>query len=199
MAKRPPRGEGITRQRILKAAIRRFGTRSFEDTSLRDIAADVGVDVAYVHRSYGSKEKLFLEAMEAASEHVDLTEVKRDSIASYLVRRILDEPRGKVISGISGFDILISSASSPHVSSFLSQRMQDEFFSPLAEKLQDKDGSRVAMMIALLLGFGTLRNFLKLPTVSALTPEYAEAILTQAIQQLIEITSAPEAKPDDER
>ncbi|QOG06566.1 helix-turn-helix transcriptional regulator [Aureimonas sp. OT7] len=198
MAKRPSRGEGLTRHRILEAAIRRFGTRSFDDVSLRDIAADVAVDVAYVHRSYGSKEKLFLEALEAASEEMNFSDLAPQDLPAYLVQRIFDQPRGKLVAEINAFDILISSASSPHVSSFLAQRMQDEFFNPLAEKLQDRDGSRVAMMIALLLGFGVLRDFLKLPMVTAMGDAQAEAVLTQSIRQVLNTSGASEAEPIDE-
>ena len=60
-----PTPEDTTRERILKAALLRFSTHSYEETGLRDIASDVGVDMAYVHRSFGSKEKLFREAVKA--------------------------------------------------------------------------------------------------------------------------------------
>ena len=60
-----PTAEDTTRERILKAAMLRFSTYSYEETGLRDIATDVGVDTAYVHRSFGSKEKLFREAVDA--------------------------------------------------------------------------------------------------------------------------------------
>jgi len=61
-----------TRERILEAAIRQFSRRSYEQTGLRDIATDVGVDVAYVHRCFGSKENLFAEALRAAigADHI---------------------------------------------------------------------------------------------------------------------------------
>jgi len=45
-----------TVDRILAAAVKRFATNSYEATGLRDIASDAGVDVAYVHRRFGSKE-----------------------------------------------------------------------------------------------------------------------------------------------
>jgi AcrR family transcriptional regulator len=40
----------------------RFTRTSYEQTGLRDIAADVGIDVAYVHRCFGSKKRLFAKA-----------------------------------------------------------------------------------------------------------------------------------------
>lgn len=44
-----------TRDRILNAAILRFARSSYESVGLRDIAADAGVDVAYVHRLFWFK------------------------------------------------------------------------------------------------------------------------------------------------
>src|ERR1700738_1364837 len=60
-----------TRDRILNAAIERFTRTSYEQTGLRDIAADVGIDVAYVHRCFGSKKRLFAEAVRAAMQPAD--------------------------------------------------------------------------------------------------------------------------------
>ena len=64
---RERRSGEATRQRILATAIARFAQGSYEEVKLRDIAADVGVDVALVHRSFGSKEQLFAAVLSAAS------------------------------------------------------------------------------------------------------------------------------------
>jgi AcrR family transcriptional regulator len=48
-----------TRERILSAAIRRFGERGLDGTTLRQIAADAGVTFATVHHYFGSKAALF--------------------------------------------------------------------------------------------------------------------------------------------
>ncbi|WP_018267634.1 TetR/AcrR family transcriptional regulator [Methylosinus sp. LW4] len=62
------RGGEKTRERILQAALARFGSASYEDVKLRDIAAEFGVDVALVHRAFGSKEQLFAAALTASGE-----------------------------------------------------------------------------------------------------------------------------------
>ncbi|MFD2029247.1 helix-turn-helix domain-containing protein [Ancylobacter dichloromethanicus] len=67
MARSTARAAAAKREQILEAAILRFARQSYEDTSLRAIAADVGVDVAHVHRSFGSKELLFAEAIRATT------------------------------------------------------------------------------------------------------------------------------------
>ena len=53
-----------TRADILAAARARFGAEGYERTTLRGVAADVGVDPALVIRYFGSKQDLFAAAAE---------------------------------------------------------------------------------------------------------------------------------------
>jgi AcrR family transcriptional regulator len=64
--KRTGRRPGPTRTRaaILDAARRAFAERGYEAVSIRAVARDAGVDPALVHRFHGSKESLFVAAME---------------------------------------------------------------------------------------------------------------------------------------
>jgi AcrR family transcriptional regulator len=57
-------GSGDTRGDILAAARAAFGERGFEGATIRDIAARAGVDPALVHHYFGSKQQLFVAAME---------------------------------------------------------------------------------------------------------------------------------------
>src|SRR2546427_11736646 len=52
-----------TRAALLTAARFRFARDGYEATNLRDIAADVGVNVSLVSRYFGSKEGLFQTAI----------------------------------------------------------------------------------------------------------------------------------------
>ena len=60
---RPP-GSSDRRGRILAAARATFGERGFEAGTIRDIALRAEVDPALVHHYFGSKQRLFLAAME---------------------------------------------------------------------------------------------------------------------------------------
>jgi len=65
---RAPRGRRPgapdTKAVILAAARERFATSGFARTSVRAIAADAGVDPALVHHYFGTKDDLFLAALE---------------------------------------------------------------------------------------------------------------------------------------
>ncbi len=56
-------GESKTRSAILVAARRLFADQGYDGASIRDIAAQAGVDPALVHHFYGNKEALFTAAM----------------------------------------------------------------------------------------------------------------------------------------
>jgi AcrR family transcriptional regulator len=65
-ARRTGRRPGPTRTRgaILDAARAAFAARGYDAVSVRSVACDAGVDPALVHRFFGSKEQLFVAAME---------------------------------------------------------------------------------------------------------------------------------------
>jgi TetR/AcrR family transcriptional regulator len=62
-----------TRERILDAALDRFGTRGYEATSLDDIADDVGVAKQTVLYWFPSKDELLAAVIERSAEDLALT------------------------------------------------------------------------------------------------------------------------------
>ena len=58
-------GNQDTRASILEAARQIFAERGFDKASIRAIATEAKVDPALVHHYFGTKDKLFLEAMSA--------------------------------------------------------------------------------------------------------------------------------------
>ncbi|MEJ5301656.1 MAG: TetR/AcrR family transcriptional regulator [Thermodesulforhabdaceae bacterium] len=60
---------------ILDAAERVFGSKSFKDVGMRDIAKELGVSVGALYRYFPDKQSLFVEAfMRGAKELIELTE-----------------------------------------------------------------------------------------------------------------------------
>jgi AcrR family transcriptional regulator len=57
-------GRPDTRAAILGAARARFAAHGFGGTTIRAVAADAGVDAALVHHYFGSKDDLFVAALE---------------------------------------------------------------------------------------------------------------------------------------
>jgi AcrR family transcriptional regulator len=65
-------GNPDTREAVLAAARTAFAERGFDGASIRQIATDAGVDPALVHHYFGSKDKLFLAAVEAPADPEEL-------------------------------------------------------------------------------------------------------------------------------
>jgi AcrR family transcriptional regulator len=57
---------------VLGAARRAFAERGFDGATIRGIAADAGVDPALVHHYFGTKDALFLAAVEAPADPGEL-------------------------------------------------------------------------------------------------------------------------------
>jgi AcrR family transcriptional regulator len=77
-------GTRDTRGRILDAARAAFGERGFDGATMRDVAARAEVDPALVHHYFGTKQQLFVAAMEMP---VDF---------AVLVPRLIDGPEDRV-------------------------------------------------------------------------------------------------------
>jgi AcrR family transcriptional regulator len=65
-------GASDTRERILAAARERFAGVGYDRTRVRDVASDAGVDSALVHYFFGTKDGLFVAAMELPFRPADV-------------------------------------------------------------------------------------------------------------------------------
>src|SRR5882672_5074659 len=87
MASPRTRNATQTRSDILTAARLRFGSDGYERTTLRAVAADVGVDPALVIRYFGSKQELFAAAVDFEIDLPDLSDVDPAEVAGILLPR----------------------------------------------------------------------------------------------------------------
>src|SRR3954451_231937 len=71
---------------ILAAARSRFGAEGYERTTLRAVAADVGVDPALVIRYFGSKQDLFAAAADFTIDLPDLSGMNTADMAEALLK-----------------------------------------------------------------------------------------------------------------
>jgi AcrR family transcriptional regulator len=155
------RSGNLTRQRILRAAMARFERVSYEEVGLRDIALDVGVDVALVHRSFGSKEQLFAEAFKAAIRSEHLLAPKKTELGAALARNIFERDNDTASGHGDALQIFVHSLSSPQAREVLRGFVLRDFIGPLAAKLDDSAPQRAALMTACLVGVSILRDVLQ--------------------------------------
>lgn len=159
MGKKPGLSSTIsTRERILAAATRRFASQSYDQTGLRDIAADAGVDVAYVHRSFGSKQQLFAEVIRSAARadhHLD--DLSRDLVA-VLTHRALARTDAVSFRDMDPLSIAVHSLSCPEAIEVHHEFVVNDLIEPLARHLDGPGKHRAALMVAFMTGFSILKN-----------------------------------------
>lgn len=186
MRRHPAQQRAITtRDRILRAAIVRFSRHSYEATGLRDIAADVGIDVAYVHRCFGSKEQLFARAIEATMKPDRLLRGTADNLADMLARHIFARDGTPARDEVGPLDIIIRSLSSPEASGVLRNLMLNDLINPLAKKLDQPASGRAALIVALLAGVGILRNVLRVAPLLEAKDGDLEGLIASALESMM--------------
>lgn len=127
-----------TRGRILAAAMTRFARFGYEGTSLRDISADAGADVALVSRYFGGKEGLFTEALKASFNPRGLTDRDRRRYAREMAERLAGDAHADD-EAHHRFQFLLRAATSPATAPLLNVAVQERFLGPIRDWLGGED------------------------------------------------------------
>jgi AcrR family transcriptional regulator len=175
-----PRNASQTRADIRSAARRRFATEGYERTTLRAVAADVGVDAALVIRYFGTKQDLFAAAAEFAIELPDLSHVDPDDVAGTLL------PRFFAVWEDETFVALLRAAMTSQVAADALRRVFAEQVAPkLITATPDNPIQRIGLMGAFVIGLATTRYVLVNPPIANLSREELSRWAAPVIRQLL--------------
>jgi AcrR family transcriptional regulator len=176
-----PRNALQTRADILAAARRRFAAEGYERTTLRAVAADVGVDAALVIRYFGSKRDLFAAAADFKIELPDLSGVEPDKVAGLLLPRFF-----AVWEEDETFVALLRAAMTSRIAA---DTLRQVFAKQVAPKLitatPDNPQQRIGLMGAFVIGLATTRYILMNPPVANLSRDELSRWAAPVIQQLL--------------
>jgi AcrR family transcriptional regulator len=160
-----PRNAQETRAGILAAARSRFGAEGYERTTLRAVAADVGVDPALVIRYFGSKQDLFAAAAEFTLDLPELAGVDPDRVAEVLLPKFF-----AVWEDDTTFIALLRAAMT---STTAAETMRKVFATQVAPVLAaitpDRPAERAGLMGSFIIGLATTRYVLSNPAVANLS------------------------------
>ena len=180
MAGTRPRNAGQTRADILSAARRRFGANGYERTTLRAVAADVGVDAALVIRYFGSKQGLFAAAAHFVIELPELAGIDSSEIADVLL------PRFFAVWEDETFLALLRAAMTSQTAAETLRRVFAEQVAPkLAAATPDHPVQRVGLMGAFVIGLATTRYVLRNPPVADLSRDELSRWAAPVIRHLL--------------
>jgi AcrR family transcriptional regulator len=135
-------GPSGTREGIAQAARRQFAALGYDRTTIRSVAAEAEVDPALVVHFFGSKQRLFLDAIELPFEVTDLVERLEsgpreqvgERVASFALEVLADPDARARWTGM-----IRAAASDPDAAGILRDLLTRRIFEPLAEALGSED------------------------------------------------------------
>lgn len=176
-----PRHAAQTRADILSAARQHFAAEGYERTTLRAIAADVGVDAALVTRYFGNKQDLFATATEFRIELPDLAAAEPDDIAGMLLPQYF-----AVWEDDQAFLALLRAAGTSRVAAnTLNQTLATHVAPTLNAATPDHHRQRIAITDAFVIGLAMTRSILANPAMTNLSREELGAWAAPVFRQLL--------------
>ena len=137
---------GETRERILDVAERLFAAAGFASTSLRDITAEAGVNLAAVNYHFGSKESLLVAILERRIRPVNERRLA-----------LLDELESRTANGGPTLEQIVAAFVSPPFQSAMVDRARSREILKLAGQLHSQANPEVRRLF-LLQQFGEVRK-----------------------------------------
>ena len=190
-------GTSATRDRILGAARASFAERGFDAASIRDVAARAAVDPALVHHYFGSKQRLFVAAMEwpidpavaiprvAAGDIAGLGE----RLARFVVELWEDPGFQPVIVGL-----IRSAASDPVAARMLRELVEAGPLAALSGVVGGPEAElRAELVGSQLIGFAMARYILRVEPLASAERETVVALLAPTIQRYLAASSGSES------
>ena len=181
-------GAPDTRAAILTAARSRFAEHGFAGTTIRAVAGDAGVDAALVHHYFGSKDDLFLAALELPVDprQVLLPAVAPglDGVAERLLRAFLsawDDPelQPRLVAVVRG-------VMDPAGSKLITEGFLPVVLQPVGLALGvDRPELRMPLVASQVFGLILMRYVLRVEPLASLPPDQLVATYAPTLQRYL--------------
>jgi AcrR family transcriptional regulator len=178
-----------TRAEILASARSLFATRGFKGTSVRAVAAEAGVDPALVHHYFGTKDDLFVAALQLPVDpRVVLAPVFDAGVAGAgerLLRVFLsvwddDEARLPMLG-------LVRGVVDPEGRTLLREGLFGVILGPVGDALGlDEPQRRVALVASQMIGLVMLRYVLEVEPLASMETELLVATYAPTLQRYLD-------------
>lgn len=186
-------GPTESRDEILAAARRLFADRGYDGTTVRGVAREAGVDPALVHHFFGSKDRVFVAAMEFP---IDPTEVMsrvvaqgRDGLGERLARFFLaawaDATARSPMLGL-----LRSAMTNDEAAAMFREFITSALAGPVSEAV-GVPRLRLEAAMAQLVGVALMRYVLQLEPMASASEDEVVALVAPTIQRYIDGTDVP--------
>ena len=182
------RNAAATRAAILQSARRAFAKAGYDGAGVREIAAGAGVTAMLVNRYFGSKERLFAEAVaeSMATTSVLGPQITKSGASGRQIAAVLVGITKAQDTPLEGFQIMLRSASSARAARIARKLIESHHQQSIAAAL---DGGlaaqRAGVMLALIAGFQLMRQVLELPALAKADPAALVKVLGPVFDRLL--------------
>jgi AcrR family transcriptional regulator len=172
---------------VLQAARTSFGDRGFDGATIRDVAAQAGVDPALVHHYFGSKQQLFLAAMEFPLDLPTmvprLLDGPRDELGERFVRLVLELWETPAVRPLL-LGVVRSATTDPVAAAMLRQLLAEGPFLALARAIDQPDAAlRATLAGSQLIGLALARYVVAVEPLASAPPEVLVRALAPTLQR----------------
>jgi AcrR family transcriptional regulator len=176
------RDSAATRAALLDAAAKLFAERGYDRTTVRDIAAEAGVNQALLFRYFGSKDALFASVMAGQGRAV-LEEEPPERLPAAVLRLMLDNQRADNL-----LVALLRSATDEAGAEI--RRGVGAEYARVLRTLTDADDSdlRAELVLAWLVGISVLRSASGKHSLANASAEEVIGLVLPAVTTLLERT-----------
>jgi AcrR family transcriptional regulator len=182
-------GPSSTRPEILAAARTLFASRGYHATTVRDIAAEAGVNAALVHHYFGSKDQVFVAAMNLPLNPADLISRLRDGgpraqlgerVVRLFARTWRDPATGQPLQAL-----LRAAASTEQGATMMRQFVEDVMLPRVSAEL-GVSRLRAAGAFSQLIGFALAATILQTEPLASASEDELVALLAPSVQRYLD-------------
>ena len=182
------RNAAATREAILQSARQAFARAGYAGAGVREIARGAGVTAMLVNRYFGSKERLFAEAVAAsmATTSVLAPQIASAGISGKAIATALVGITKADAVPLEGFQIMLRSAASASAARIGREQIERHHQKRIAAALAGRLASqRAAVMLSLIAGFQVMRQMLELPALAKADAKTLVRVLAPLFDQLL--------------
>jgi AcrR family transcriptional regulator len=187
-----PRNAAATREAILQAALAAFAHQGYDGVGVREIAQTAGVTAVLVNRYFGSKERLFAAAVEAAFADSSLFRGDSSTFAHRLAALVVSQdgqPSDPLL-------LLLRSAPNPRAAEILRDNIARHCEQPMKSLMRGpKRGERAAIILALIVGLQLFHKVIGNEALADANGASLSADLRAMFERLIDTSTCREQSP----
>ena len=174
---------------MLLAARTCFGERGFDGATIRDIAGRAGVDPALVHHYFGSKQQLFVAAMEFPFEFPVMVERllagPREELGERLARLVLELWETPAFRPFL-LGVVRSATTDPIAAAMLRRLLAEGPFLAIARAIDQPDAAlRATLAGSQLIGLALARYVVAVEPLASAPPEILVRALAPTLQRYL--------------